>query len=76
MLTQPKGLDDEGEGNKANEHDVEFLEPGRDASESLQPSEKTFHFIVPFVHGPVVFPRFDAVGFWRHDRIKSEIQAN
>ncbi len=50
MLTQPKCLDDEGEVNKANEHDVEFLEPGKDAPESFQPSEKTFNFIAPFVH--------------------------
>src|SRR5215831_20938056 len=60
--------------NKADEHDVEFLESGKDAAEPLKASKKTFNFIAPFIHSPVVFPRFDAVGFWRHDRNKSEIQ--
>jgi len=39
VLTQPKGLNDQGKVNNGREHDVEFFESRVDAAKSFETAE-------------------------------------
>lgn len=68
MFTLTQCFDDEGEGEEAEEEDIEFLESGEDSAEALQPSEPPLDLIALLVKRTVVLPRLDAVGLGRNDR--------
>ena len=60
--------------NEAHKHDVQLLESGEDAPESLEPSEEAFDFIAPAIHDTVVFPRLDPIGFGWHNGDEPQVQ--
>ena len=74
MLTLSEGFDDQGEGEKAEEEDIEFFEAGEDAAEALEPPEEPLDLIALAVHGFVVLPGLKAIAFGRNYRNKAEIQ--
>ena len=45
MLTLSQGLDDKGEGEEAEEQDIEFLEAGKDAAEAFEAAEEPFDLV-------------------------------
>ena len=66
-VTLSEGFDDEGEVEESDEEYVEFLEPGEDPAEALEPSEQSFDLVALLVESAVVLPGFDAVGLgWNH----------
>ncbi|KAJ3473135.1 hypothetical protein NLI96_g13118 [Meripilus lineatus] len=69
-----KGFDDEGEVDKGNEHQIEFVEAREDATKALQSTEQPLDFVATFVHFPVVLPRLDARAQRRNDRDEAEIE--
>src|SRR4029077_2317708 len=65
---------DQGEMNKGDDHHVELLEAGEDASKALQTAKQPLDFVAPFVDGLAVVPSCDAGYLGRHHRNKSESQ--
>lgn len=63
----------QGENDKAHEHDIQFVKPGEDAAESLQPPEQPLDFIALFIQFLVMLPRFCPAAFRRHDRRKAQL---
>ena len=61
MFTLAQGFDDEGEGEEAEEEDIEFLEAREDSAEAFEPSEQPLDFVALFVESAIVFPWLDAV---------------
>src|ERR1017187_6714629 len=74
MFTLTQCFDDEGEGEEAEEEDIEFLESGEDSAEALQPSEQPLDLIALLVKRTVVLPRLDAVGLGRNDGDHAEAE--
>jgi hypothetical protein len=68
VLTLAKGFDDEGEGEKAEEQDIEFLEAGEDAPVAFESAEEPFDLIALSVESAIVTPGIDAVAFRRPNR--------
>ncbi len=73
MLTLNQ-IDDECEVEECPEHDVELVEAGEDTSEALEPSEEPLDFVAALVEVSVIGPRRDAIGFWRDDGRKAEVE--
>ena len=67
MFTLTKCFDDKGEGQEAEEEDIEFLESGEDSAEALQPSKQPLDLIALLVKRTIVLPRLYAVGLGRND---------
>ena len=60
VFTLSKCFHDEGEVDKADEHQNDFVEARENPTKALQPTEQPRHFVATFVHYPVVLPRLDA----------------
>ena len=56
MLTLSEGLDDQSEGEEAEEEDIELFEAGEDAAEPFQPAEEPLDFIALLVKCTVITP--------------------
>ena len=65
-------INDEGEVDKSDEHDVKLFESREDAPKALEPAEQPFDLVAPFVQGTVVLPRPDSVLLGWHHRAKAE----
>ena len=68
MFTLTESFDDEGEGEEAEEEDIELFEPGEDSAEAFESSEQALDLVAFLVEGAVVFPGFDAIGLRRNHR--------
>jgi hypothetical protein len=68
VFTLAKRFDDEGEVEKAEEEDIEFLEAGEDSAEVFESPEEPLDFHALLVESAVLIPGLDAVGLWRNDR--------
>ena len=67
-------IDDEREVQECPEHDVELVEAGEDAPKPFEPSEEALDVVAPLVEVSVIGPRRDAVGLWRDDGRKAEVE--
>jgi hypothetical protein len=60
--------------DESHKHDVQLLESGEDAPEPLKPSEQALDFIASAIHDTVILPRFNPVGFGRHNGDEAQVQ--
>jgi hypothetical protein len=60
--------------NERQEYDVQFVESGEDSAESFESAKQEFDFIALSVHGLIVLPRREAVGFRRRDWDISQVE--
>jgi hypothetical protein len=74
VFTLTQCFDDEGEGEEAEEEDIEFLESGEDSAEALQSSKQPLDLIALLVKRTIVLPRLDAVGLGWNDRDHAEAE--
>jgi hypothetical protein len=58
-LALSESFDDEGEGEEAEEDDIELLEAGEDAAVAFHASEEAFDLIAFLVESAVVAPGID-----------------
>ena len=74
MLTLSERFDHKGEGEEAEEDDIEFFEAGEGSTESFESTEEPLDFIALFIESAVVFSRLDAVGLGMDAGEHSEFQ--
>jgi hypothetical protein len=60
--------------NEGGEHDIEFIETGKDPSKTFESAKKAFHFVALSVHRAIILPRINTVGFRWYDGDVAEIQ--
>ncbi len=51
MSHYAQSFDDESEGEKCQEKDIEFLKAGEDTTESFEPAQEALNLIAFFVEG-------------------------
>ena len=60
---------------EAEEDEIEFVEPGEDATKAFEPAEQSLNFVAPPVHGFVVLPGIEAVRTGRNHWEEAEVQS-
>lgn len=60
--------------DKGQEHYVEFLESGKDATKAFEAAKQPLDFVAALVHGPVVLPRGEAIVLGRNDGDEAEVE--
>jgi hypothetical protein len=68
VLTLSECFGDQGEGEEAEEEQIQLFEAGEDAPEAFQPAEEALDLVAFPVHRLVVLPWFEAVALGRNDR--------
>jgi hypothetical protein len=63
-----QAIDDQGEVNERDEHDIEFVKPREEARKSLEPAEQPFDLSASFIDGSLIFPWYEAILLGRHHR--------
>src|SRR5260370_9391689 len=62
--------------SEGDEHHIQFVKSREDAAEAFESSEQSLHFVSTFVHFPIVFPWFKAIGKCRSEEHTSELQSH
>ncbi len=60
--------------DKCSEHDVELLEAGEDATESLEAAKQPLNFVASLVYCLTVVPSGEAIGLRGNDGSKPQVQ--
>src|ERR1700679_3085106 len=60
--------------DEAEKHDIELIEPGKDATEALQAAEQSFHFVTTLVHFSVIRPRLKTIAFRGNNGNKAKVE--
>ena len=74
LFTLSERIDDERELDEGDEHHVEFVKSGEDATEAFKATKQPFDFISALVHFTVVFPWLKTVALGRNNRNKAQVE--
>lgn len=74
MFTLSKPGDDERKIDEGDEHHIQFVESGKDATKTFETAEQALHFVSALVHFAMIFPWLKAIAFGRSDGNKTQVE--